>query len=47
MVYITNLQLIIHTISDIIKIALTGLIFSLIIESPVLNLEKRYLNPQP
>ena len=47
MIDITTLLIIIHTISDIIKIALTGLIFSLIIENPILNLEKRYLNPQP
>jgi len=45
--YLSNLQLIIHGISDIIKIAIAGLVFSLIIESPILNLEKRYLHPQP
>ena len=44
---ITNLQIIIHIISDIIKIAIAAVIFSLLIESPIMNLEKRYLNPEP
>jgi len=30
-----------------IVIMVFGLIFSLIIESPIMNLEKRYLMPQP
>lgn len=47
MIYATTFTIIIYAISDIMIVALAGLIFSLIIESPVLNLEKRYLNPQP